>query len=326
MLKIKTPARIHFGQLDLNGDLGRIYGGSGVGVKEPYTLIYFEKSTKLEVEGNNNIKNIAEDFLHSLKKENLLAEDAAIKINVEKLLPAHCGLGSGTQIGLSIAEAVNHLYDLNLKEKRAANLVNRKHSRSAIGFGAFYQGGFIVDGGRPTSQKKNDNYLPPILFRKEIPENWHFIIIILNEASDKVAGKKEIKIFNNIEKMQLKKSAENCHHLVLGMLPALAENNLSKFAKHLNIIEDNVANYFAHIQGGKYSSPCSEELIDLMEREGIQARGQSSWGPSLYGIAGDKEKLLKIKRKLENEYSTIIKNVYITKAANSGAEISLVQK
>lgn len=223
MLKIKTPARLHFGQLDLNGGLGRIYGGSGVGVKEPYTLMYFKKSRKLEVKGADNIKKIAADFLSSLKNADLLAEEAALNIRVEKLLPAHCGLGSGTQIGLSIAEAVKQLYNLQLKEKRTATLVNRKHSRSAIGFGAFYQGGFIVDGGRPTSQKENDNYLPPVLYRKEVPESWNFIIIILNEKSDKVAGKKEIKIFNNIEKMQLKKSAENCHHLLLGMLPALEE-------------------------------------------------------------------------------------------------------
>jgi len=323
LIQIKTPARIHFGQLDLNGDLGRIYGGSGAAIAEPFTLINFEKSSKIEVEGLKKEKKrpIIEKFLSNLYKRKLLTENQGVKITIEALLPAHNGLGSGTQFGLAAAEGINKLYNLKLEPKELARIVDRKHSRSAIGFGAFYQGGFIVDAGRPTSEKNNDQYLPPIVYQNKLPDEWRFLIIIPDFQKEKMAGKKEIKTFNSIEKMSVEKCAENTHHLLLGMLPAVEENNIDKFSSHLNTIEDNVSEYFSGAQGGKYSSKYAQRIIDFMVREGVLARGQSSWGPALYGLVENEEKASKIKIKLEQKYSKTIKEIYITKAANKGAEI-----
>lgn len=323
MIQIKTPARIHFGQLDLNGDLGRIYGGSGAAITEPYTLIKLEKNSKIVVEGLKNEKKrpIIEKFLANLYKRKLLTENQGVKITIEVLLPAHNGLGSGTQFGLAAAEGINRLYGLKLEPKELAQIVDRKHSRSAIGFGAFYQGGFIVDAGRPTSEKNNDQYLPPIVYQNKLPPGWRFLIIIPDFKKGKMSGKKEIKTFNKIEKMTVQKCAENTHHLLLGMLPAVEEKNIDKFSSHLNIIEDNVSEYFSVAQGGKYSSKYAQEIIDFMVKEGVLARGQSSWGPALYGLVENEEKAGKIKIKLEQKYSKSIKEIYITKAANKGAEI-----
>jgi beta-RFAP synthase len=324
LIQIKTPARIHFGQLDLNGDLGRIYGGSGAAIVEPYTLIKVEKNSKLEVEGLKKEKKklIIEKFLSDLKKRKLLTKNQGVRIIIESLLPAHYGLGSGTQFGLAVAEGINKLYDLKLEPKELAQIVDRKHSRSAIGFGAFYQGGFIVDAGRPISDKNNDQYLPPIVYQNKLPSEWRFLIIIPHFKKEKISGKKEIKAFNEIEKMSVQKCAENAHHLLLGMLPAVEENNIDKFSSHLNIIEDNVSEYFSKAQGGKYSSKHAQEIIDLMVNEGVLARGQSSWGPALYGLVENKEKAKKIKLKLQEKLSEKINEIHITKAANNGAEIT----
>ncbi len=324
MIEIKTPARIHFGQLDLNGALGRVYGGTGAAIQKPYTSIKLKKSDNIEVEGLKKEKKkiIIEKFMNKLKERKLIAKNMGVKIIIEKLLPAHNGLGSGTQFGLAVAEGINRLYNLNLAPTELAEIVDRKHSRSAIGFGAFYQGGFIVDAGRPTSEKNNDNYLPPIVYRKSIPEAWRFLIVIPFSQKDKMAGEKEIKTFNKIEKMPVEKCAENSHHLLLGMLPAIEENKINEFSSHLNIIEDNAADYFSKTQGGKYSSIHAQKIIDFMVKEGILARGQSSWGPALYGLVENNSKALKIKRKLLDEFSDEIEKIYLTKAANEGAQIN----
>lgn len=324
MIEIRTPARIHFGQLDLNGALGRVYGGTGAAIKKPYTLIKLEKSDKIKVEGFKSEKKriIIEKFLENLKQRKLIAKECGVKIKIEKLLPEHNGLGSGTQFGLAVAEGINQLYNLNLTPKELAVIVDRKHSRSAIGFGAFYQGGFIADAGRPTSEKNNDDYLPPIIYRKPLPSDWRFLIVIPVAQKDKMAGKKEINTFNKIKKMSFEKCAENSHHLLLGMLPAVEENNIKEFSLHLNIIEDNAADYFSKSQGGKYRSIYSEKIIDFMVKQGILARGQSSWGPALYGLVENNLKALKIKERLLEKFPDEIKKIYLTKAANSGAEIN----
>ncbi len=323
MIVIKSPARLHFGQLDLNGDIGRIYGGSGVGIKEPYCKMKFKKSDKIIVKGEKSkeVKNTLEKLINNLREKALLNENLGVIVEVENILPFHTGLGSGTQIGLTLAEGINNLYNLNLDKFKIAELVDRKHSRSAIGFGVFYYGGFITDGGRTTEEKENDNYLPPILFKESIPEDWYFIIIIPSLAKEKMAGKKEIETFKKIEKMDIKISAENSHHLLLGMLPALKEKDIIKFSKHLNIIEDNVADYFSEIQSGKYTSRYAQEIIDFLESNQVLGRGQSSWGPSLYALLQNKEKAKRIKDDILIKFKTKIDRIYITSAANTGAEI-----
>ena len=42
-LQITTPARLHFGLIDLNGELGRINGGFGVAIDHPNWIITLKK-------------------------------------------------------------------------------------------------------------------------------------------------------------------------------------------------------------------------------------------------------------------------------------------
>ena len=324
MIEIKSPARLHFGQLDLNGDIGRIYGGSGVGIKEPYCKMKFKKSDKIIVKGKKSqeIKKTLEKLIDVLIGKSLLNNNMGVIVEVENILPFHSGLGSGTQIGLTLAEGINNLYNLGLDKFKIAELVDRKHSRSAIGFGAFYYGGFITDGGRITKEKENDNYLPPILFQEKIPVDWCFIIILPSLDKEKIAGEKEIKTFKKLEKMDIDICAKNSHHLLLGMLPALKEKDIKKFSTHLNIIEDNAADYFSEIQSGRYTSKYSQEILTFLEEHGVLGRGQSSWGPSLYALIENKERAKKIKEKILTKFTKIINKIYITSAENGGAKIT----
>jgi DnaK suppressor protein len=41
---VKTPSRLHLGLLDLNGDLGRIFGGLGVGIDYPNLILEAQKT------------------------------------------------------------------------------------------------------------------------------------------------------------------------------------------------------------------------------------------------------------------------------------------
>ena len=47
---LSTPARLHFGLLDLNGEIGRIDGGVGLALESPHTLIEAEKAEQVTAE------------------------------------------------------------------------------------------------------------------------------------------------------------------------------------------------------------------------------------------------------------------------------------
>ena len=46
-VKVTTSARLHLGFMDLNGDLGRLYGSIGVTVKAPKTQLTIEEHEEL---------------------------------------------------------------------------------------------------------------------------------------------------------------------------------------------------------------------------------------------------------------------------------------
>ncbi len=50
---VKTPARLHLGLVDLNGDLGRIFGGLGVAIDQPNVVLEARKSPSVEGQRRN---------------------------------------------------------------------------------------------------------------------------------------------------------------------------------------------------------------------------------------------------------------------------------
>jgi predicted sugar kinase len=60
------------------------------------------------------------------------------------------------------------------------------------------------------------------------------------------------------------------------MLPALAERELRDFGEALSELQRHVGAAFAPLQGGPYSSPVSEALVEALGRMGLVGAGQSS--------------------------------------------------
>jgi beta-ribofuranosylaminobenzene 5'-phosphate synthase len=46
---IQTPARLHIGLLDLNGEIGRIDGGIGLALESPHTTIEVFRAERIQV-------------------------------------------------------------------------------------------------------------------------------------------------------------------------------------------------------------------------------------------------------------------------------------
>src|SRR5258705_12346384 len=92
---VEAPARLHFGVLDLRGDLGRRFGGIGAAVAAPSLLLEARPDTALRVEGPpadcGRALAVARRFLAAPKL------DQGAQLGLHRTLPAHSGLGSGTQ-------------------------------------------------------------------------------------------------------------------------------------------------------------------------------------------------------------------------------------
>ena len=317
---VRTPARLHLGLIDLGGELGRVFGGIGVAINRPNVILEAESSQNLEFKGekSENLRPIVELLL---KKYNIKPQ---VSINVRQTIPEHVGLGSGTQLSLAAAVAVSRLFRLNVSVESLARLTGRGHV-SGVGTALFEQGGFVVEAGLKSQGNKPNpqalENLPPVIFRQSFPEDWFFVVAI-PDVKKGLSGQEEATAFKHLQPMHKEKAALISHLIVMGLLPALKERDIETFGKSLTEIQSIVGDYFATVQGARFSSSPAGDCIKHMLENGAHGAGQSSWGPTVYGLAhGEVEaKKLSISTKKFLQES-VGGQVFFTTANNKGAYI-----
>ena len=317
---VRTPARLHLGFIDLGGELGRVFGGIGVAINRPSVILEAESSQDLEFKGekSENLRPIVELLL---KKYNIKPQ---VSINVRQTIPEHVGLGSGTQLSLAAAVAVSKLFHMKVSVESLARLTGRGQV-SGVGTALFEQGGFVVEAGLKSQGNKPDpqasENFPPVIFRQSFPEDWFFVVAIPNVKKG-VSGQAEAKAFTHLQPMHKEKAALISHLIVMGLLPALMEGDIETFGKALTEIQSIVGDYFATVQGARFSSSRAGNCIKNMLENGAYGAGQSSWGPTVYGLAqGEIEaKKLSASTKIFLQKSAG-GQVFFTSANNKGAYI-----
>ncbi len=314
---IKTPARLHFGLIDLNGDLGRLYGGLGVGINQPNVILEAQPSKTMIINGEKTdlVQMLANKFKETYKiKSNVM-------ITVKQAIPEHSGLGSGTQLALAVATAMTKLFNVKTTVQELALAMGRMQ-RTGVGTAIFEKGGFVVDGGKNT--KNPQCLLSPLIFRQPFPEEWRFIVVVPNVEKG-FSNNQEATAFKNVKPMSTEEVGKICRLIVLKLLPALAEKNIETFGEALTQIQNTIGDNFANVQYGRYTNPSAVANIEYLQKLGAYGVGQSSWGPALYGLFL-KENTKEITRKLQEFLNKKMGGqVFAAKAANRGAYIKILK-
>src|SRR5207253_1198848 len=103
---VEAPARLHFGVLDLRGDLGRRFGGVGAAVPSPSLLVEARPAPAPALSAEGPDADRALEFARRFAGYHGLAgAGAGAHLVVHRAIPAHAGLGSGTQLALAVARA-----------------------------------------------------------------------------------------------------------------------------------------------------------------------------------------------------------------------------
>ena len=272
---VEAAARLHFGVLDLRGDRGRWFGGIGAAAPGPKVLVSASRSTDVKVVGEDAAR--ASEHASRFLQHHSIAE--GVRLQVYRAIPQHAGLGSGTQLALAVARALAELHDLPTDVRALARAVGRAR-RSAVGTWTFEGGGLVVEGGR---QAERDE-CGPLVARLPFPEDWRCVVAVPDAEGPGISGAVEDEAFASLPAPS-ERDVERVSHLTLmGLLPAVADGDLEAFGRALTQIQEITGCWFASVQGGIFARGPSEELVRKMSEWGAQGVGQSSWGPSVYGI------------------------------------------
>jgi len=308
-MRVVAPARLHLGFLDLNGALGRRYGSIGLSVDAPVTDVTLRPATAFSASGPEaeRVGALLERFARHF---NL---DTALAAQVVQAIPAHAGLGSGTQLALAVGAAIMRLADIDTDPRTLGELVDRG-ARSAIGMAAFTSGGFIIDGGRGTG-----DHAPPVIVRAHFPEHWR-ILLVLDRNAVGVHGDRETRAFATLRPFPQSTAAHLCHLTLLRLLPGLAEQDLSMFGNALTEIQDVVGGHFAAAQGGDiFSSDGVGKIVKRMGELGARGLGQSSWGPTGFALVDSADAANKLFHTLGEEAKGLGLEIMVVRGRNAGA-------
>jgi beta-ribofuranosylaminobenzene 5'-phosphate synthase len=326
-----TPSRVHLALIDLNGGLGRVDGGIGLSLERPGFRITAQNDDETQICGPDESVRRAGEILELLRENCSIGH---VRIEIEENIPAHVGLGSGTQLSLGIAQAISRLYGMGLSPREMAFLVGRGGT-SGIGVAAFSQGGFIVDGGHSFSTKASSRtgmpvipgqktcFLPssassgveppPVIARYDFPD-WEILIAIPH--CRRISGPEEVDLFQTLCPLPLSDIQALSHIILMKLLPAIVQRDLEPFGEAVDLIQ-NMAWKEVEIEK---QDPVVRMTMNFLWDNGAHGVGLSSWGPAIFCFGHDLKPLeAKTRGFLASTEAEGI--CFLTRANNTGAVV-----
>jgi beta-RFAP synthase len=317
-VKIRTPSRLHFGIIDMRGDLGRIHGSVGVAIENPYLSLKASESNELVVNGPRASR--IREYVNIILDEYCIQEK--VRIEVFSDIPEHMGFGSGTQLALSIGKAISCLFKPEIRIKEIAKRLERSRV-SGIGTYSFLNGGFIVDGGHRIS---SPNKVPPLVFRSDFPDDWYFVVGV-PKIERGPSGDNEKNAFKKLEPPPANLVAEVSRIVLIQMIPSILEHEIEPFGEAMTKLDAMFGDYWALVQGGRYTHQRIEDSVNHLLNNGAYGAGQSSWGPALYGLAEGKKQAEELADSLNNFLNEGKEKgkTFVTDANNTGAQVRVME-
>jgi len=308
---VTVPARLHLGFLDLNGRLGRRFGSIGLAISDLKTSLTIRRSKSTSVSGLESDR--VQQYLQTMEQSLALA--GAHAVSVAQTVPAHAGLGSGTQLALAVAAGLRRLHNLPLDVEADALKLGRG-ARSGIGIGLFHRGGFVVDGGHGAQPT-----VAPIISHLAFPDDWR-ILTILDPLRRGMHGSEEVTAFAGLAPMPEADAAHLCRLVLMKVLPALAERDIASFGAAVKELQMRLGGYFAFAQGGwGFTSPAVAAVLATLDAAGAHGIGQSSWGPTGFAFAPSPEEADRLAALARQSPDGRDLDIRICSGLNRGAEI-----
>ena len=301
-IRIRTPARLHFTLIDMNGEIGRLDGSLGLTISDPGSEFELCHSSEPEITGAQ--AGITPRLERELREcAAALNVSPSVEVKVVRLIPEHQGLGSATQHHLALLSGLARLYGRSLSWPEIIKL-SRRGGTSGIGTYAFLQGGLLVDGGHRRLTVKSDFLpshfcptidAPPLILRQDFPSTWRVILFIPHSLQG-LEGASEKRFMEKNTPLPRSEVASVCHLILMRLLPALCEQDIKTFGEAVDELQ-TVGWKRRHWEREDIKS--LRQVKGLFSQAGFYGCGLSSTGATLFGFAPDLEQAEKGRLRLK---------------------------
>lgn len=276
---VSAPARLHFGMLDPAGLGSRHFGGCGVGIESPRVVVAVRPHPGEEVNAHGPQAERAAAFAQRARAA--FGPRGGLEVEVREAIPRHVGLGSGTKLGLATACGVAELAGV-VAEPEALAAATGRGARSSVGSWTFAAPGVVVEAGVTASGS-----LSPLVARHLVPDSWRCVLALPHDAEG-LSGDAEERFFAALHE-QAPSEPGVARLLLTALLPGLVTGDIEEFGTALSAIQHEIGAMFSARQGGVFH-PRAAPVVAALQALGVGAVGQSSWGPTVYGIVAGPER------------------------------------
>jgi len=277
-VEVVAPSRLHFGMFSFGQTNLRAYGGVGMMIDSPGLRIVVRIDESAKGAELTTGDKMTTDNSVALDHVRRVAEHLGIDSHVQVEMPcgprAHAGLGSGTQLGMSIAAALFALTGREVSSAAELAAACGRGKRSAVGAHGFIHGGWIVEAG-----KRKPEELSPLVARVDFPADWRMALVIPAKVEG-LHGVAERRAFERLPPVDRSLTDQLCRVALLELTPAVKVADFAGFCEGLKVFNQLAGACFAAEQGGVYA-PSSQATIDRLLRAGVEHFAQTSWGPTV---------------------------------------------
>ena len=278
-VRVHAPARLHLGFLDPAGTLGRRFGSLGLVFDGPETVVEIGAAEHDRFDAFlGGSEPLAQVRAHVETLRRATGCDQPVRLRLRSALPAHVGLGSGTQLALAVGRAFCANFDLRLDSAEIASLLGRG-MRSGVGIAGFDHGGLLLDGG-----PRADGSPAAILARVALPASWR-ALLVLDPRVQGLFGPAEKAALAGLPPLPREAAAEICHEVLMRVLPGAAGAEFAPFGAGLSRMQHVLGAHFAPAQQGRaFTSAAAQALLQWIAAHTCAGIGQSSWGPAAFAF------------------------------------------
>ena len=349
MIELCTGSRLHFGLMELCESAPNRYAGLGVmlAVPQMHARISFDSVTADISIADDIDAESAGEYQQRIQSWQAKSKTPS-QVELLKGYPFHAGLGAGTQLAclLSVAEALAPIeirgkanshssstsqwksavqaltlgidYSPNRSTFNAESLalLSGRGLRSAIGLTGFLEGGLVLDQGYENGDVSKRKIQAQVV---RIPEAWRFVLI-RGHASSAITGPLESTM---IGRMAAKPNPSRARMLELARAAQdhATSSAFDPFCRELEEYMQLAGDMFAPVQGGRYNGAVCSQAVDIANQYGLKAVGQSSWGPTIFGLCNSQSQAESIAHSIRQHADNW--TVQISSAAASGAMVRM---
>jgi beta-RFAP synthase len=289
---------LHFGLVDTVSP----FGGIGMMIGSPVTRVRIESTddSSFIAEGfaKKRVTSVAERLRQRFEAHSL----PSVRVTVIQRPPAHSGLGSGTQLDLSVAEGICRFLGIPADPLSIATEIASRGKRSAVGVHGYWLGGLIHEGADDSPRPLN-----VVKDHLEIPRAWR-VALFSPAQPDRhraIAGDAEQHRFHNLDPATHDQRKQLINIIESTVLPAVRKEDLEAFGEAIFQYNHHSGKLFASAQGGPYNGPLIQTAIDRLRDAGISGVGQSSWGPTIFAFCTDSHNAHNLQRIIGSEWSVL---------------------